>query len=1258
MGRPENPIDPQSGPVQRFAHELRKLRDEAGTPAYRAMARRAGYSAGTLSQAAAGERLPTLPVLLAYVSACQGDTGYWRQRWEEADEELARLPAPHDEDADPPYRGLARFEPGDAELFFGRDELTSQLTRMARGHRVSALVGASGSGKSSLLRAGLVPRVRRPQDSGEVPPAAVRILTPGPHPLAHGRRLEPATGPGETWLLVDQFEELFTLCADPGERDAFLERLLAARDADSRLRVVLAVRADFFGRCAQHGGLAAALKDATLLVGPMDRAQYREAVVRPATACGLTVERDLTARIVEDVEHEPGALPLLSHALRETWHRRRGRTLTLQAYEAAGGLHGAIARTADDAYHRLGPAQADLARHVLLRLVAPGNGTQDTHRPAPRAEFDRLQGGADSAAVLDRLARARLLTLDDGHVRLAHEAVITAWPRLHGWIGEERERMRLHRQLTRDAAAWQELDRDPGALYRGTRLARAQESFTADERGTLNPLEAAFLDAGLDAHAAERAHAARAARRTRGAFAALATLCALLLVAGTLAWQQKRDTDRQHAQSEARRIASVAAGLRATDPVRATRLSVAAWRLARTPETRGAVLGALARREVDAMPLPDGTNPSDEASDPVLTDDGRTLLYPDRDRIRRWDVRTHRELPSHRATAADISLHLLQAATRDGGAVAMEHNPGGLRVFRTTGTRTERHVLTADGLPVFGDSGRTLLSLSPGSFELWDWRHGRPLFRQHLPRHTGPDGTEYYEGAVSPDDRYVAVCTPHSAPEVWDVARHRRKRLPWSPKPCGSGVPRFTHDGRALLNLADGAGAEARDLTSGRRLWRVGHSGLTDMQLSPDGSLLAGRDTDEILVWRTSRPGAPVLRYPIPNEEVTHLRMDTGRQVLRYVGGGAVRTLSLTPPAARPPGEPPVAEAEFSAGADRLATARERDGGAEFRLLDARTGKTTTLPSREPCTPPVSPPHDRCEIFPFLSFGPQGRRLAYGAETASQAGGRRHLPVNGRVHVWDADTRRPVATPPALKGRGGTRVSQALFTAHGRSLLLSDGAEAVKVWDAGKAAVRSLGTVSGQLLAAHPDGRRFVIGVGANTSGRLVGLASRRVSRQSLTGGTTTVIAFSPDGRLLAAGDSAGRVTLWDGLAERRLGELPATEGGSGAGGQEAVTALAFAPDGDTLATAGDHGTLRLWDTGSNQPLGDALPTLPGDPLLAVAFTPDGKSLRTAGRHTPLQTYTAAPDRAARTLCRRAHGGLSPAEWRSYLPAVPYRPTC
>lgn len=272
MGRAEKPLDPASGPVQRFAHELRLLRQKAGSPTYRAMARQASYAAPTLSAAAAGDRLPSPAVTRAYALACGGDPDTWERRLAEAAEETLRgrsleSAATGDLDAVAPYPGLGRFEADHRERFFGRDAVVDDLVELVGRHGFVAVVGASGSGKSSLLRAGLVPALRDGRDGRGGPagraaaaPSAIRILTPGEHPS----RIDRALFADDAVVLVDQFEEVFTLCGDRAERAEFIDLLTGAR-----ARVVIAVRSDFYGRCAEHEALASALRPATLLLGPM-----------------------------------------------------------------------------------------------------------------------------------------------------------------------------------------------------------------------------------------------------------------------------------------------------------------------------------------------------------------------------------------------------------------------------------------------------------------------------------------------------------------------------------------------------------------------------------------------------------------------------------------------------------------------------------------------------------------------------------------------------------------------------------------------------------------------------------------------------------------------------------------------------------------------------------------------------------------------------------------------------------------------------
>jgi transcriptional regulator with XRE-family HTH domain len=448
MGRPERPLDPEAGPLQRFAFELRQLRKAAGLN-YRHLARRAHYSSTTLSEAAGGERLPTLEVTLAYAEACGGDRQEWKARWQAVATHLA--PPPEEtveagtqasDAAAAPYLGLVAFQPEDTERFFGREQLVAELvSRLCQG-RFLAVFGASGSGKSSLLRAGLLPAV----GDGRLPHSeqwATVLFTPGEHPLeelaihlgavqgiAPGSlhtdlAADPASfhlavrqallskGEGAQLLLVvDQFEEVFTLCQERDERTGFIDALLGAvQRADSRTKVVLGTRADFYARCAEHPGLVGALRDAQVLIGPMNQDELRSVIVEPAAGAGLAVEPELTATILADMEGEPGALPLLSHALLETWRRRQGQRLTLAGYQAAGGVRGAIAQTAEKVYGPLDASQQQTARSIFLRLTALGEGTEDTRRRVARSEFGAAADPIQATVVLEHLAQARLITL-------------------------------------------------------------------------------------------------------------------------------------------------------------------------------------------------------------------------------------------------------------------------------------------------------------------------------------------------------------------------------------------------------------------------------------------------------------------------------------------------------------------------------------------------------------------------------------------------------------------------------------------------------------------------------------------------------------------------------------------------------------------------------------------------------------------------------------------------------------------------------
>ena len=409
-----------------------------------------------------------------------------------------------------PFKGLASFEPVDADYFFGRERLVAELVARLVGAGFLGIVGPSGSGKSSVLRAGLLPAL-----AGGVLPGSAGwrrlLLRPGERPLDELRRvlvsgakdplaeaLDALPANGRLLLAVDQLEELFTACRSEADRAAFTAVLArAAADPDGRAVVVVALRADFYGRFAAHPAFAELLGANHVLVGPMQASELRRAVELPAARVGLRVEPELADALVDDVEGEPGALPLLSTALLELWQKRQDNTLTLAAYRESGGVHGAVARLAEGTYDRIPDERKPLVRALMLRLVGEGESDAPVRRRASLAELD-LERDRWMAEVLAALADSRLVTVGEGSVEVAHEALLREWPRLREWIEEDAEGRRLRRHITQAATEWDAAGRDQGELFRGARLAAALD-WTADHALDVNELEREFVTESREA---------------------------------------------------------------------------------------------------------------------------------------------------------------------------------------------------------------------------------------------------------------------------------------------------------------------------------------------------------------------------------------------------------------------------------------------------------------------------------------------------------------------------------------------------------------------------------------------------------------------------------------------------------------------------------------------------------------------------------------------------------------------------------------
>jgi class 3 adenylate cyclase/WD40 repeat protein/energy-coupling factor transporter ATP-binding protein EcfA2 len=481
--------------------------------------------------------------------------------------------------ADCPYRGLLAFGPDDRHLFFGREEVVAEvLARIAPG-RLLAVLGASGSGKSSLLRAGVLAAV----EAGELASArSARLITPGARPPLD-------LGDEELELLiVDQFEELYTQCRDAELRARFIDALLSRKGP-----VIIGARADFYGEMSADPELAAAVAQNQVLLGPMCDEDLRRAICEPARLAGLRLEPGLIDLVLRDVAGEPGALPLMSHALRETWERRDGRTLTVEAYHRSGGVSSAVAQTADAVADGTPESDRPLLRSVFLRLTEIGDDVEDTRRQV-RIEELVPQGTSGDAvrALLERLAEARLVTLDEGTAEVAHEVLIRRWPMLRRWLEEDREGIRLHRRLGDAARLWGAAGREPADLYRGTRLDAAVEWSRANG-ALLNGTERDFLNASVDESARTQHRQVKANRRLRRALSGSGALLVAALALLVFALVSRQDAVRAEGSARSQALATEAESQVARDPQRALLLARAALNAAPTPEAQLAASEAL-----------------------------------------------------------------------------------------------------------------------------------------------------------------------------------------------------------------------------------------------------------------------------------------------------------------------------------------------------------------------------------------------------------------------------------------------------------------------------------------------------------------------------------------------------------------------------------------------------------------------------------------------------------------------------------------
>ena len=1161
----------------------------------------------------------------------------------------------------PPYKGLDFFAEADADLFFGRKALAAELvTRLAAVSRTSprflAVIGASGSGKSSAVRAGLVPLLRNGAVNGS-DRWLISVSTPTAQPL---RALAGALTAGEqdtatTQLLhdlradshaldryaaaaaaesgrrgsqflviVDQFEELFTLCRHDEARSRYIDSLLTAAQSASPAIVIIILRADFYRHCLEYEQLRVLLERHTITIGAMKHTELREAIVCPAAANGWEFEPGLADALLRDVTDEPGALPLLSHALRETWERRAGRTLTLAGYGKIGRVQGAIATTADRVFGGLSGAQQMTAKRVFLRLTELGEGAQDTRRRVALAELlPTGEGRPDVAQTLKTLADARLVTLHREEAEVAHEALIREWPLLLGWLSDNRKGLQAHRRLTESANEWRHAGCDPGILFRGSRLELALR-WAQERPEELNDLEREFLAASIgevesqqraeeearireldhqrqlteeetkraqlaearareaEEHAREQIIAAAQLRRRRN-FLIVAGAAALCLAAIAL-WFGMQSARSAQAAAAAQTVAESSARVATADrlAMQARILSAGTDRDQLDLALLMAVEAVTTTLQNDGFVLPNAELALTEASDAV------------------------QPLQWHAALILSHPDKVFSAAfSPDGLLVVSAGAAGRIRIWDLAGGKEVRQLSGHTGSvrsAVFSPDGKQIASGGEdGTVRIWDAASGQAIRR--LAGHQGAITSV----AFAPDGQRVVSAGEDEMVRSWDITTGQElRRLAGHTGAIRSAA--YSPDGEFIVSAGEDHTVRIWDAASGREVRRlVGHSDqVSSAAYSRDGEhIVTAGDDKRVRIWDAATGAEIHILYTQTGTALAAAYSPDGRQVVGAVEDGLLRVWDAT------------SERETQQLTGHTAPARAVAFSPDGMLIASAGEDGAVRIWRRSMDAPLHQLRGHTESVRRAAFSPDGKQLISASEDAT-------------IRIWDASSGRELRE---LAGHTDS-VRSALFSPDGQQIVSAGEDGTVRIWDAASGKeVRNLLGHAGAAWSAifSPDGR-LVASTGEDGTLRIWDVAGGRQIRQVVAQEDSVwSVAFSPDGEQIAGGCAVETVCIWAVATGELVHKMP--------GDLYGIWSVVFSPDGRRVAAASDDGTVRIWDAAGGQEVQRLAGQIDG--VRSVAFSPDGRHIVSAGADKTVRVWDVNSGRQLRQLVGHTERVLS-----------------